>query len=647
MDEASGTGYRAVAHPSSFAGCILGAMRYCNRYAEEAGLLGGIGYWFWPMLPNESLDHEFPSEVQELLKPFGLELRRLDVSVSERNGLDALHQFIKDAFDGREAVFGYFGEQLRYAAVTGIAGAKLQLASPDGSVYEAEPQDAFALFAVRPAPEASGRNKAMTAFRWVSELGLKSSHKLEAAWLAVLDSAEAARSAQLQAAALAERRREAAGYLRSRREDVGGMLAERLEAAARCYEQAGTSWAMAAGLLNGSATEAGPSISEAAAAESEGARVLGEIAAALGGKKLLEGLRYWGYSCISQHNTLTGVADYYRIQGPNAWILGASGRPFAFAVHDRVNVHDICLPIPEHRFIRLFANIGLAIDGVEGAGKDEDYRGLLEEAWNKGRAAIDEGSACFGRSVDFDRGEYSVIVGYDHDGYYTHSWHGPSHKAIPWNMYGLGQCTCLQCTTRRTDWRTEGPVKTVCLCDTCQKAVKFGPALEPRPEGDVRLYWAKPSAPADDRTVVRDALQFAVEFSLPDGPWARPEMHTGTQAYDRLIRALEKGTMDGWYLGLYANGWHECRTIVLEFLQEGKRRIGGGPQLAEAFDQAIREAERLQRSFAKLYEMFPWMQPFGPIPDTERRYAGAGLLREARKHEAAAIQAYCELLERL
>ncbi|WP_339371959.1 hypothetical protein [Paenibacillus elgii] len=35
---------------------------------------------------------------------------------------------------------------------------------------------------------------------------------------------------------------------------------------------------------------------------------------------------------------------------------------------------------------------------------------MLEMAWKKGRAALDEGLACFVR----------VIVGYDHDGYYTH-----------------------------------------------------------------------------------------------------------------------------------------------------------------------------------------------------------------------------------
>jgi hypothetical protein len=123
-------------------------------------------------------------------------------------------------------------------------------------------------------------------------------------------------------------------------------------------------------------------------------------------------------------------------------------------------------------------------------------------------------------------------------------------------------------------------------------------------------------------------------------------MRTGLQAYDLLIRSLEKGTIDGWYLGLHANGWRECRHAAWQFLVEAKRRLDR-PELADAFDAAIAHTERLHDAFVKLNDMFPWMQPFGPIPDTERRYAGAELLRGARKTEAAAIAAYDRLVSSL
>ena len=357
----AGTDYRAVPHRSSFVGCMLGAMSYCNRYAEEIELLGGIGYWFRPILPQEPLDNRFSAEVQELLKPFGLNVRYL--AAYEETELDVF-QFIEQSLEERQALFGYFGEQRGYAAVIGTESSRLRMASPDGEAEIVGIQDVVELFAVRPDTEALPREKVMTAFRWAAEHGKKSMSHLESAWLAALETTEAA-SSQLQAAALADRRRQAALYLRNCLEAVGGTtLAEQLESAARSYELAGSTWSTAAELLAADTpSEAGGFVSKAVAAETEGARVLGETAAALAGKKRLEGLRYWGYSCISQHNTLKGLADYYRIPGSDAWILGASGRPFAFAVHERVNVHDICLPIPEHHFIRLFANLGLAIHG--------------------------------------------------------------------------------------------------------------------------------------------------------------------------------------------------------------------------------------------------------------------------------------------
>ncbi|WP_274652776.1 hypothetical protein [Paenibacillus humicola] len=640
-DEAPGTGYRAISHPDALIGCLLGAMRYCNRYADEIGFLGGIGYWFQSLSPREAEHGEAGGEIWGRIKAFGLECRRL---VPAEGGGRDIFGLIGEALDAQDAVFGRFGGEDGYAAVIGMDEDRLQLSFADGTVRATVPGEADRVFAVSPGAEESLRTRTMQSFQFAAESGRMHGPTFHSEWLSEPRESEAA-AFYRRAGELAERRKRAARYVRDCRDAAGFALSAKLEAAVSSYDEAGALWEQAAERFDRHDSEAGSFAAKAIAAETEGSRVLGEIAEALAGAKRLEGLRYWGTSCISQHNTLKGVADYYRIPGSEAWLLGASGRPFAFAVHERINVHDICLPIPDDRFVQLFANVGLDIGSVEGSGTENEYRNLLQTAWNEARKAINEGWACFGRSIDFDRGEYALIIGYDQDGYYTHGWHGPSRKAIPWNMYGLGQCMCYLCTTRRED-RLESPVKSVCLCDACQRTAANGPAMEPQREGEVRLYWAKPAAPADDRTIIRDTLQFAVAFADPEGPWAQPGLYTGIQAYDHFIRALEKGTVDGWYLGLYANGWQECRKLALEFLREGKRKIGNA-RLNETFDTAIREAERLQSVYAKLYEMFPWMQPFGPIPDTERRYAGADLLRLARKHEIAAIESYRALLNRL
>ncbi|PYI55673.1 hypothetical protein [Paenibacillus flagellatus] len=642
-----GAAFRPAPHESSFVGCLLGAMRACNRYADETELLGGIGYWFQPLGPAGRFDPDAAEEagagLAELLRAYGLVVRRLDVRSA---GTDESAVFVRDALKEQVPIFAKAGgadEDCR--AVTAVDGTMLKLAGPEGGAEAVPIERLSALYSVRPGPEETSRGKMTAAFRRASQAA-QGGDAAAAEWLSAMRESADPAALREQAAAIARKRVNAVRYLRDAADRVGESTGSLLEEAMTFCEAAAGHWGGAAERMAESAAEAEVRIRAAFEAERGGAAVLGRIAEALAGVKLLDGLRYNQFSCISQHITLHGVAKYAGISAPDEWIAGASGRPFAFAVHEKVNVHDICLPLPEAEFVRLFANVGLEIEGVEGYARGEAYRRLLERAWDAARAAIDAGYACFGRSVDFDRGEYSLIVGYDRDGYYSHGWHGRSRRAIPWNMYGLGQCQCLQCTARRLDWRTEGPVKSVCRCDACQRTLLTGPALEPQQEGDVRLYWAKPAAPADDRTIVREALAFAVEFGKPDGKWSKPGMRTGSEAYDLLIRSLERGTMDGWYLGLYANGWQECRQHASRFLNEAKRRLDG-PGLAGALEAAAREAERLRVLFAKLYDMFPWMQPFGPIPDTERRYAGAELLRRAKQAEADAMKAYAELIRLL
>lgn len=640
-----GAAFRPVPHESSFVGCLLGAMRACNRYADESELPGGMGFSFQPLGPAGSFDPDAGAGagLVELLRAYGLDVRRLNVPST---GADGAAAFVRDELEEQVPVFAKVGDvEDDYRAVTTVDGAGLKLSGPEGGAETAPFDRLSALYAVRPGQEETVRGKMTAAFRRAAQLA-KEADAAADAWLsAVRESADPA-ALREQAAAIARNREQAVRYLRDAADRVGESTVALLEEAVSSYEAASVHWNRAAERMADCAAEAEPRIRDAFDAEREGAAALGRIAEALAGVKLLDELRYHQFSCISQHITFHGVAKYAGISAPDSWISGASGRPFAFAVHEKVNVHDICLPLPEPEFVRLFAGVGLSIEGVEGYANGEEYRRLLKEAWDGARAAIDAGYACFARSVDFDRGEYSLIVGYDRDGYYSCGWHGRSRRAIPWNMFGLGQCQCLQCTTRRLDWRTEGPVKSVCLCDACQRALRTGPALEPQQEGDVRLYWAKPAAPADDRTIVREALAFAVEFARPGGKWSKPGMRTGSEAYDLLIRSLERGTMDGWYLGLYANGWQECRQHASRFLSEAKRRLDG-PGLSGALEAAAREAERLHVLFAKLYDMFPWMQPFGPIPDTERRYAGAELLRRAQQAEADAMEAYAELIRLL
>lgn len=671
-------GYQAVPEALSSVGCLLGAMQTYNRYADRAALVGGLGIAFRvPALDGQdSFDMLEPSTI-ELARVFGLELIRW-AGVNEVGGANGvvdgsgsgsgsgsgvvtakadrsdsdpvgIASFIRGALAEGLPVFGQLAEGEGYAAITAISGVELTVESGGRrrrvSSSEAAGYAGVQMYAVGSLAPMSAREGVIQTFRHVADYFAEVGEVLYRAWLSdsridspadSLPDAQQAKERSLAAivASWCEARSVVVHYLEQQSEHVGDSCSGLLEEAIRLYQSTADSLAKL-------------DLNQAVEAEREAARMLGVIAEKLAGKKQLAGLNVHYTSCISMFNTFMGVLKYYNIPCTESWMKGATGRAFQFAIQEQVNVHDICLPIPEERMIQLFANLGLEIDGIEGRAQGKAYQQLLHRAWDGTREAIDAGLASFGRSVEHSGGEYALLVGYDQDGYYTSGWHGRSATAIPWNMYGLGQCQCQPCTIRRNDWRTEGPVKTVCRCNSCQHIQRHGTYTTPQEEGEVRVYWSRPAEPADERTIVLDALEFAVEFAKPDGPWAKPGMRTAAEAYDTVIHALEKGKMDGWYLGLHANGWQELRYHAWQFLLEAKQRLTGDIDAADELDAAIAAAERLHRHFARLFEMFPWMQPFGPIPDTERRNAAAELLREAKKAEIAALAAYERLVERL
>ncbi|WP_248929749.1 LamG domain-containing protein [Paenibacillus hamazuiensis] len=643
-------GYHALPHASSFVGCLLGALRFYNRYVDEAVFAAGTGHSF-----HLRLGEDAGPEVQlDLVRGYGLD-------VTKRSGEEDAAEFVRSALAKGLPLFGKWAGEKQYRAIRSCNREGFRSEAPEAGIAAwsaAAGASDLELYAVRPAKEAEERERIIAVFRYAADVGASSAASAFGQWIAA-SSAPDAKPAELASAALnwSAKREDIVQLLRSVQVgQTGGNQAGLHEEAARLYEAARDKLREAAELAEASRKDAGGWRSRAAGcmeaarqAELEAARTLGRIAEALAGRKLLPGLVYQGDSCISHFNTLVGVARYYGIDASDSWIRGATGRPFLMAVHPEVNVHDHCLALPEHKMIELFAaGLGLELGSVQGDVRGEARLALLREAWDAARAAIDAGWAVFGRSVDQPGGEYALIVGYDQDGYYSHSWHGRAGSAIPWPQLGRGVCPCEPCTRRRNDWKREGPVKTPCRCQACRRLQATGPFLPPEEAGDIRLYWAKPGKPAEDHSVVSGALRLAVEFAAPDGPWVQPDLRTGAEAYDVWIRALEKGIVDGWYLGLYANAWRELRYHAGQFLSEAKERLAAMlPHSASAFDDAIRQAQKLNEIFTKLNEMFPWMQPFGPIPDKERRYAGAELLRKGRQAELDAIESYTRLLEHL
>ena len=193
------------------------------------------------------------------------------------------------------------------------------------------------------------------------------------------------------------------------------------------------------------------------------------------------------------------------------------------------------------------------------------YVGDIEErkrlAWDTIRRALDEGQACFGWNLD-DSLEYAVINGYDDTGYHYD-----------------GVVNSRQRGT--TDWRQLNWLE---------------------------MYIVSRGMPADDRTVVRGALEFALELTREPTKWSSfDERKTGLAGYDNWLTALANtpaSDLSGHGVAYNLAVWNECRAYAVKFLEEAARRL---TPLAQAeFADAIGQFRDVAAAMTAAREIFPW-----------------------------------------
>jgi len=138
----------------------------------------------------------------------------------------------------------------------------------------------------------------------------------------------------------------------------------------------------------------------------------------------------------------------------------------------------------------------------------------------------------------------------------------------------------------------------------------------------------------DDRTVVREALRFALHHAA--GQHARGAYGQGLTGYDMWIKTLEENKANGFGLAYNAQCWSECRSMAATFLTEAKRRLND-EKLDPLFDQAIGHYTRVSRALSAVARLFPFH------PDQSdamrQRVADGKARRQAVEHLTAARQA--------
>ncbi len=319
--------------------------------------------------------------------------------------------------------------------------------------------------------------------------------------------------------------------------------------------------------------------------------------------KILDGLEYvpkW----VSHLGALMGCLNYLERDVSTAWVYGATGHAFV------LNIHEALCPSGPTAWntapmYKLQQNLGCDVEVISASKKSDRFKQTQKAAWDKVRAAIDEGHPCYGWELQIP--DHYAIIGYDDVGYH---YSGPPV------------------------FKPKGP--------------------KPWQElGDTNIGWlevcvVKPAEPADDAKAVLEALEFALEFAeftpAKDSKWEK--FQTGLAAYDQWINAFghDKATSGG--AGYNAQVWSECRNLAVEFLEEAKGRLDSG--LSPAFDNAIAHYSEVARNLKTVAKLFPVHGREGDIiKDKELCGKAIEALKSARKAEESGLQALQKIVEAL
>jgi hypothetical protein len=271
------------------------------------------------------------------------------------------------------------------------------------------------------------------------------------------------------------------------------------------------------------------------------------------------------------------VLDYYHLDSSEAWAFGGSGHAFLINIHEQ-----ICPSGPYcwkyDGFQKLLRNLGLEMTdlGFFHKGSTPEERAAVEQRLKQ---SLDTGIPCSLMNM-----ENQVISGYDDKAFFT---------AQPW-----GDC-----------------------CGGFPPAtLTFGTWPEFKDETHVSFFTFGKLAPADDKTIVRESLRYALDL------FRHPERHSfehygiGPSAYDNWARAVvEHGSSHGnWWNGTV---WSECRAMASGYFTEIGQKFAPVAGQAREMGNAYREiADLLSRAADKE------MEPAGKadlIADAKGRETGA------------------------
>ena len=159
--------------------------------------------------------------------------------------------------------------------------------------------------------------------------------------------------------------------------------------------------------------------------------------------------------------------------------------------------------------------------------------------------------------------------------------------------------------------------------------------------GGLELYVVRPGTPAEDRTAVKEALEFALAYAGRTG-----EDPHGLEAFDNWIAATEAKSIGAMWR--HAPAWSAMRALAVKFLAEAKGRLGG--EAAALFDEAGEHYQVVADNLRPLGERFTEAnaaQTEKDVQDDAIRGEIAGGMRAARAAEEKGLRTLAKIVEAL
>jgi len=138
-----------------------------------------------------------------------------------------------------------------------------------------------------------------------------------------------------------------------------------------------------------------------------------------------------------------------------------------------------------------------------------------------------------------------------------------------------------------------------------------------------------------DATIVKEALEFALEHSQGPEKWIFPNYKAGLAGFDSWINTLNKGEATGVGMAYNASTWLECRSMACLFLREAMYRLDG--KVRSLLDEASNAYYPVVDNLARIVDLFPF-PPGGEINDRYRQLKAIGYLKKAREAEEKGLE---------